>query len=687
MEAKLNAAVAEKDGLSEEKSQLEQQMAAMKVDVDQMADKLQEAGLERPPVSTAWENVPTPASPKPAAAAPAAEPALTEDEKRQLIAALEKQKAKIEKLQRENGLLAEKLQKLSTTSKMLVKENEENEKKVADLTKENEELRANGGGQAAAPAPAAPAEKEVVTVVDTAAVDKLTAERDNLLQEIESMKGAMATSQTDSNDKISQLEASVAALQGDLGAAQSSNQQLQDANSDLAKQLEVANSRKLSEKLKEIARQTLDKSKQVPAVMNDLKATTQSSLQKVSDDFSTLGTKLVGAVKESARQEALARADRDELLTLYQKEVGLRKSIYNQLQDMRGTLRVYVRVRPVLSSDPPETGNDGYLAFPGDGQITVRDKNDALKRFDYDSVFAQAATQEQIFSDTLPLITSVADGFNVCIFAYGQTGTGKTFTMNGPRDNPGINTRALETLFEVLKTRTETEKFEVKISLLEIYNDQIRDLLTTDWDGKRYDVYKDDYLGMTCPDLVEVVVANTDDVLEWIAKGQTNRSVGTTNMNEHSSRSHMMLRVLCQCENLTTGEKSLGKLALVDLAGSERLSKSEATGSTLKETQHINKSLAALGDVIAGLANENPHIPYRNSKLTYLLQDSLGGNSKTLMFVNLSPLVRDCTETLCSLQFASRAKTVFLGQAKKNVSKGSKSSPAASPKPSKAGRK
>jgi kinesin family protein C2/C3 len=169
------------------------------------------------------------------------------------------------------------------------------------------------------------------------------------------------------------------------------------------------------------------------------------------------------------------------------------------------------------------------------------------------------------------------------------------------------------------------------------------------------------------PGLTTICVASTEQVVEILAKGYRNRAVGSNNINAHSSRSHCIVSVFIEGTNHVTRQKIYGKLHLIDLAGSERLKRTETTGDRLKESLAINKSLSALGDVISALAGKKPHIPFRNSKLTSLLQDSLGGNSKVLMFVNVSPTVESAPETICSLQFAARVNKVELGKAEKNV--------------------
>ena len=204
------------------------------------------------------------------------------------------------------------------------------------------------------------------------------------------------------------------------------------------------------------------------------------------------------------------------------------------------------------------------------------------------------------------------------------------------------------------------------MSILEVYNEEIRDLLTEGNYGEKLEIRQGEH-GNYVPGLTECPVSGIDDVFELFQQAERNRATASTNMNEHSSRSHMMLTVSIYCENLLTGVKTYGKLNLVDLAGSERINKSGATGQKLKEAQNINKSLSALGDVIAARASKQSHIPFRNSTLTYLLQDSLSKDSKTLMICCISPTITSSEETYCSLNFASRVRTVELGKASKNT--------------------
>ncbi|KAJ6329089.1 hypothetical protein OIU77_010712 [Salix suchowensis] len=351
----------------------------------------------------------------------------------------------------------------------------------------------------------------------------------------------------------------------------------------------------------------------------------------------------------------------------YHKVLEENRKLYNQVQDLKGSIRVYCRVRPFLSG---QSNNLSTVDNIEDGNITISTASrhgKGCKSFSFNKVFEPCATQAEVFSDMQPLIRSVLDGYNVCIFAYGQTGSGKTYTM-GPKDlsekNKGVNYRALGDLFLLAEQRKDIFCYNVAVQMIEIYNEQVRDLLVTD--GK---IRNSSQTGLNVPDANIIPVSSTDDVIDLMNLGQRNRVVGATALNDRSSRSHSCLTVHVQGRDLASGATLRGCMHLVDLAGSERVNKSEVTGDRLKEAQHINKSLSALGDVIASLAQKNPHVPYRNSKLTQLLQDSLGGQAKTLMFVHISPEPDALGETISTLKFAERVATVELGAAQ--VNKGS----------------
>ncbi|CAN0914119.1 Kinesin-like protein KIN-14G [Linum grandiflorum] len=355
----------------------------------------------------------------------------------------------------------------------------------------------------------------------------------------------------------------------------------------------------------------------------------------------------------------------------YQRVLQENRKLYNQVQDLKGNIRVYCRVRPFL---PGQASRFNTVDHIEEGNITIATPSkygkEGRKTFNFNKVFGPMATQAEVFADTEPLIRSVLDGYNVCIFAYGQTGSGKTFTMTGPKElteeSLGVNFRALSDLFLLSAQRKEVISYEISCQMLEIYNEQVRDLLTSDGLNKRLEIRNSSNNGINVPDAFLIPVSSPSDVINLMNTGHKNRAVSATAMNDRSSRSHSCLTVHVQGKDLTSGNVIRGSMHLVDLAGSERVDKSEVTGDRLKEAQHINKSLSALGDVIASLAVKSTHVPYRNSKLTQLLQDSLGGQAKTLMFVHISPEAEAVGETLSTLKFAERVATVELGAAKVN---------------------
>ncbi|CAI9760358.1 unnamed protein product [Fraxinus pennsylvanica] len=361
----------------------------------------------------------------------------------------------------------------------------------------------------------------------------------------------------------------------------------------------------------------------------------------------------------------------------YHKVLEENRQLHNQVQDLKGTIRVYCRVRPFLSRQSNVQSTVDYIGENGNIMIVNPQKQgkEARRVFTFNKVFGTNVTQQQIYADTQPLIRSVLDGYIVCIFAYGQTGSGKTYTMSGPdlttKESWGVNYRSLQDLFSISKERMDAIEYEVGVQMIEIYNEQVRDLLVIDGTNRRLDIRNNSQLnGLNVPDASLVPVKCTQDVLELMKLGQSNRAVGATALNERSSRSHSILTVHVQGKDLVSGSTLKGCLHLVDLAGSERVDKSEAVGERLKEAQHINRSLSALGDVISALAQKSSHVPYRNSKLTQVLQDSLGGHAKTLMFVHINPEVNAVGETISTLKFAERVASIELGAAQSNKETG-----------------
>ncbi|KAG6426838.1 hypothetical protein SASPL_111072 [Salvia splendens] len=345
--------------------------------------------------------------------------------------------------------------------------------------------------------------------------------------------------------------------------------------------------------------------------LSTTKAGMQSMQMKFHEEIHNLGLHIHG----------LAHA-----ASSYHRVLEENRKLYNQVQDLKGNIRVYCRVRPFL---PGQYDHLNTIDHIEEGTIcinTLAKNGKGRKSFNFNKVFGPSATQEE----------------------------------TGPRDltedSQGVNYRALRDLFMLAEKRKDTFYYEVSVQMIEIYNEQVRDLLNSD--ECTLEIRNSSQTGLSVPDASLVRVASTTDIIDLMNLGHRNRAVGATALNDRS--------IHVQGRDLTTGSFLRGCMHLVDLAGSERVDKSEVTGDRLKEAQHINRSLSALGDVISSLAQKSTHVPYRNSKLTQLLQDSLGGQAKTLMFVHISPEPDAVGETISTLKFAERVASVELGAARVN---------------------
>nr|XP_046179674.1 kinesin-like protein KIF3A isoform X1 [Oncorhynchus gorbuscha] len=336
--------------------------------------------------------------------------------------------------------------------------------------------------------------------------------------------------------------------------------------------------------------------------------------------------------------------------------------------EVMDNVKVVVRCRPLNQKERSMGHKQAVSVDENRGTITVNKletNHEPPKTFTFDTVFGPDSKQLDVYNLTArPIIDSVLEGYNGTIFAYGQTGTGKTFTMEGVRAVPelrGIIPNSFAHVFGHIAKAEGDTRFLVRVSYLEIYNEEVRDLLGKD-QMQRLEVKERPDVGVYIKDLSGYVVNNADDMDRIMTMGHKNRSVGSTNMNEHSSRSHAIFTITIECsEKGVDGDQHvrMGKLHLVDLAGSERQGKTGATGQRLKEATKINLSLSTLGNVISALVDgKSTHVPYRNSKLTRLLQDSLGGNSKTMMCANIGPADYNYDETISTLRYANRAKNI-----------------------------
>ncbi|XP_047342641.1 kinesin-like protein KIN-14N [Impatiens glandulifera] len=354
----------------------------------------------------------------------------------------------------------------------------------------------------------------------------------------------------------------------------------------------------------------------------------------------------------------------------------LRKKLHNTILELKGNIRVFCRVRPSLPDDSTESK---LISFPISTESLGRGidvtQNGQKHSFSFDKVFMPDTSQQDVFVEISQLVQSALDGYKVCIFAYGQTGSGKTHTMMGRPGNPDLKGLIPRSLEQIFKTRESLEpqgwKYELQVSMLEIYNETIRDLLSTNsaaGGNKQYNIKHDANGNTHVSDLTISDVRSSREVSFLLDQAAQSRSVSKTHMNEQSSRSHFVFTLRISGVNESTEQHVQGVLNLIDLAGSERLSKSGSTGDRLKETQAINKSLSSLSDVIFALGKKEEHVPFRNSKLTYLLQPCLGGDSKTLMFVNISPDPTSTNESLCSLRFAARVNACEIGIPRRQTS-------------------
>ena len=323
-------------------------------------------------------------------------------------------------------------------------------------------------------------------------------------------------------------------------------------------------------------------------------------------------------------------------------------------------VNVICRFRPMNELEKT-TGNEQVCMFTSPTSLqfnSTREKN--RYRFNFDRIFPPSSTQQDIYSFGVKgIIDSVLDGYNGTVLAYGQTGSGKTYTMQGEigsESSMGLIPRMISHVFNFIHEQDSTE-FMIKVSMIEIYQEKIRDLL--DISRVNLPIREDTIKGIYLDGCSERYVGCPQDVLAALELGSNNRAQAATNMNEHSSRSHSIFILTINQTNKKEGFSKIGKLYLVDLAGSEKISKTGATGHTLEEAKIINKSLTTLGRVINNLTDgKSQHIPYRESKLTRVLQESLGGNSKTCLIITCSPSIYNESETLSTLRFGERAKKI-----------------------------
>ncbi|MBA0803311.1 hypothetical protein Gohar_013541, partial [Gossypium harknessii] len=333
--------------------------------------------------------------------------------------------------------------------------------------------------------------------------------------------------------------------------------------------------------------------------------------------------------------------------------VNEKKRLFNDLLTAKGNIKLFCRTRPLFEDEGPSV-----VEFPDECTIRINTGDDTIanpkKDFEFDRVYGPHVGQAELFSDVQPFVQSALDGYNISIFAYGQTQSGKTHTMEGSNHDRGLYARCFEELFDLANSDlTSTSKFNFSVTAFDLYNEQIRDLLSES--------------GSTLPkiclelpessvELVQDKVDNPMDFSKVLKAAFQSRESDTSKFNV----SHLIIMVHIYYSNVISGENSYSKLSLIDLAGSDGQILEEDSGERVTDLLHVMKSLSALGDVLSSLTSKKDNIPYENSMLTNILADSLGGNSKSLMIVNICPNAANLSETLSSLNFAARARNSVL---------------------------
>lgn len=514
-------------------------------------------------------------------------------------------------------------------------------------------------------------EKETIVVQNSEELKTIKDERDRLAEQETKIKKELESIKDESEEKVKKLKRQLDDLEFEKSSLERKVRSLED---------ELSSQQEEIRGLKTTVSQVTSAS-----------AGIESELKVTKKNYGEATEKIAELTKLSSNQACKIELY-EEKERAFETE---RRRLHNTIQELKGNIRVFCRVRPLLGEEIEmfkgeirhiEVGDEKTMALvrsaesPNESVAGGLKGKNAKYDFEFDRVFKPETTQEQVFEEISQLVQSAIDGYNVCVFAYGQTGSGKTFTMEGGTQpgQEGMIPLTLEKIYEQTKALEDKGwSYKMEASFLEIYNEEIRDLLATEKNLK-YDVKMTGTTSgsnLKAGQTNEVYVTNlkveevetTSQVAHLLKRAAKNRAVAATNCNERSSRSHSVFQLRITGKNSITTEVCSGMLNLVDLAGSERLKESGSEGLRLTETKNINKSLANLGNVIMALAQKDSHIPYRNSKLTHVLQNSLGGNSKTLMFVNINPREEYFAETLNSLRFATKVNQCQIGTASKKV--------------------
>lgn len=516
------------------------------------------------------------------------------------------------------------------------------------------------------------------------AANRQREQKEKLLQEIEELKSKLQLARKEKNKRLIHIKEDHSRAVFDINSEmEDATTESQNALAHWAKEKEAVLEKQTEREqdLAEVKNQISVLEKELAKVRED-SAANERSFQLINEDInatiaemnklSELDAALVEEIEHYNKESETLRSSFPDL-------ERKRKNLHSTLQELKGNIRVFCRIRPDDSADhaelqctaPEEIGDNGKQDLViSKSDVTLLwnpsgvSKNDVYS-FQFDKIFDQTISNDEIFEEWSQLVQSAVDGSKVCVFAYGQTGSGKTYTMSNS-DN-GMIPLSMKKIFDELK-ELESQGWTHKVvgDFIEIYNDSIVDLLSQRPGSKKHDIKHDDASGTTAvTNVVTREIKSCADATALLSQANKNRATASTNANERSSRSHSVFTIKINGENQKTLEKRSGVLNLVDLAGSERLNLSHATGNRLKETQAINRSLSCLGDVIHSLSKKQAgaaaaHVPFRNSKLTYLLKHSLQGDSKTLMFVNISPLQKNMSETINSLRFASKVNNTKL---------------------------
>jgi len=460
-------------------------------------------------------------------------------------------------------------------------------------------------------------------------------------------------------------------LQGRLDAAHAELERWQGMYREVEEQL-VA----LREKRAELQGRSGDQAQMIDNLRQEVEALTKQS---------TMNRQQAARHEEDAgslarRNDELA-AQVESLRRSLQEAEAVRKRMHNTIQDLRGNIRVYCRVRPhavgsVAGADgdagaPPAVGFFEDLERRDSAVSLTYERNDREQQhqFAFDRVFRPGSTQEDVFGEISQLVQSALDGYRVCIFAYGQTGSGKTHTMMGSEGDPGMIPRAMAQVFEHgEQLREQGWEYKMRVSMVEIYNEEYRDLLSAGGGAGKIEVQHDEFEKDTSLTNCAVVdVRGADHVQDLVARAMGARSVAATAMNAQSSRSHSVFILWIEGRNDELGQQFRSSLNMVDLAGSERLKSSKAEGERKDEAVAINSSLSAIKTCFQQMVERSRggrgHVNYRSSRLTWLLKPALEGDAKTLMFVNVSPALASASESKASMEFAAKVNSTALAKA------------------------